>query len=231
METALIFLWVVGLCVCGYFIAKPNPEWGLVSTRGKAFTTALCVFLGIPIISVIFSPAPKPNSDATTASAPSPQTATQAVSVPSAPAGGATAQSSKWRYSEDTDAMRGTKTKYAMLESEDQLEFGFPYGSNKATLVIRQRPSDGLNIILEAKGQFLCNRFNSEHVSAKFDALPIETYGCSEPSDASTGVLFIEGSGRFLAHLKKAKSVIVEAPFFQNGRKQVTFDVRGLEWK
>ena len=138
---------------------------------------------------------------------------------------------SKWTYSEDTDKMRGTKTTYAMIESENALEFGFPYAGGNATLVLRKRATDGLNVVLEIKGQFTCNSFNDETVAVKFDSGSIERYGCSEPADGSTGVLFINGAGRFVAKLKKAKSVIIEAQFYQQGRQQMQFDVAGLEWK
>jgi hypothetical protein len=127
--------------------------------------------------------------------------------------------------------MRGTKTRFASISSENELQFGFPYDGGRATLTVRQRPRDGLNIILEIKAQFLCNQFNDETVAAKFDSLPIENYSCSEPSDASTGVLFIGSGGKFLSHLKKAKSLILEAPFYQQGRRQMQFDIQGLVWK
>jgi hypothetical protein len=228
-----VIIWLVGLLASIRFIVKPKPDWPFVSTRGRAFGLGLVIFFGIPLILGISNNSSPPSSasPSQTQSASTPVASAGATNADATPAAAPATPTYKWVYSEDTDQMRGTKTKYATLESEDELDLGFPYGSGKSSLTVRQRPSDGLNIILQAKGQFLCSQFNSEHVSAKFDDHPIENYECNEPSDASTGVLFIEGGRRFLGRLKGAKTLILEAPFYQHGRLQMTFDVRGLVWK
>jgi hypothetical protein len=227
MTGIVAIVWLVGVIAAIRFVVRPKPDWPLVSTKRRALGIGLLVFFGVPLLAQLANHGS--SSQPTIATPPAPSN----VAVASAATTDASTPlpTNKWEYSEDTDAMRGTKTKYAMLQSENELDFGFPYGSNKATLTVRQRPSDGLNIVLQVKGQFLCNEFNSEHVAAKFDERPIENYGCTEASDASTGYLFIGSSHRFLARLKGAKTLILEAPFFQNGRQQMTFDVRGLVWK
>jgi hypothetical protein len=138
---------------------------------------------------------------------------------------------SKWTYTEDADQMRGTKTKFAMLESENSLSFGFPYEGGNATLILRKRSSDGTNIMLQIKGQFVCHSFAGGTIATKFDNGKIQKWGCNEPSDGATGVLFIEGATRFIANLKKSKSLIIEAEFYQAGPQQMRFDVAGLDWK
>lgn len=161
-------------------------------------------------------------STATDSGSQSPRTPTAATS---------TRPASKWSYSEDVDQMRGTTARYASVTSEIKLSFGFPYKGGNATLTLRRRPEDGLNIILEVKGQFLCSSFRNDRVAVKFDDGPIQRFGCSEPSDARTGELFINGENRFVAKLKKARTVIIEAEFYQEGRRQMQFDVAGLDWK
>lgn len=126
--------------------------------------------------------------------------------------------------------MRGTKTHFASDESTNELSFGFPYAGGKATLMLRKRPSDGLNILLKVNGQFMCNSFREDTVSVKFDDGPIQKFTCVEPNDASTGVIFIRGEKRFLSKLRKAKSLVIEAEFFHAGSHQMYFDVSGLEW-
>lgn len=135
---------------------------------------------------------------------------------------------SKWVYSDDTDAMRGTKTFYATRLSDDEQKFDFPYKGGKAQLMLRRRPSDGLNVLVTIEGQFICH--SDDTVAVKFDSQPIQRYPCSEPSDGSTGVMFINNTKRFVTNLKTAKTVIIEAPFYQEGRRQMTFDVQGLQW-
>jgi hypothetical protein len=142
----------------------------------------------------------------------------------------AEAAPSNWSYSEDKDEMRGTATKYAQTDSENELDFGFPYDNSHGTLMLRKRPSDGLNVILSIKGQFICNSFEGETVAVKFDSGPIEHFGCNEAADGSPGYLFIEAPQKFVRKLRKAKKVIIEAQFFEHGRQQLTFDVAGLNW-
>lgn len=223
MTSFMALIWVAGVIGSVWFIVKPKPDWPMVATRGRAIGVALAVFIGLPVIAAISGVKDNP-SPALPASPPSTEPpATSTGSSPEIPA-------SKWQYSTDIDQMRGTKTRYASLESENEQAFGFPYDGGKATLILRQRPSDGLNILLEIKAQFLCNQFSNETVAAKFDDNKIETYSCAEPNDASTGVLFIEGASRFLSHLRRSKKLILEAPFYQAGRRQMEFDVRGLNW-
>jgi hypothetical protein len=137
---------------------------------------------------------------------------------------------SNWGYSDDKDEMRGTTTRYASLTSTNDVSFGFPYAGGKATLVLRQQREDGLRVILHVEGQFLCSSFRDDSVAVKFDDDPIEHFRCLEPSDGSTGVIFIRSEARFVAKLKKARAVVIEAEFFQEGRRQMQFDVAGLKW-
>lgn len=148
--------------------------------------------------------------------------------VPAAPA----APASKWSYDEQTDEMRGTVTKTARVTSSNEVNLNFPYGTVSGHLDVRKRPTDGLNIIFSVdNGQILCHSFSDGHVSVKFDDQPIKNYGCDGASDGSSDVAFIRNESGFLANLKKAKKVIIEAEFYQMGRQQFIFDTAGLEWK
>ena len=169
-------------------------------------------------------PAPSKSDAAIKDKTVSPQS--DAPSVGSAPSKPAT----KWSYSSDTDKMRGTVTKYARLESENELQFGFPYDGGTATLLLRSRPEDGLNVLLQIEGQFICHSYSNDTIAVKFDEGPIRNFGCSEPQAGGTGLLFIDQESRFVTALKRAKTVIIEAQFYQSGRKQMEFDVRGLNW-
>jgi hypothetical protein len=194
-----------------------------VLSLGWAAFTLWAVILPRPPISNAVG---EPPSTATASAQTTPATATSGSSETTKP----TELATKWQYSEDKDAMRGTTTKFATLTSENTVNLDFPYGSHTGDLEIRRRPSDGLNIMLKVEGQFLCSSYNYGHVSVKFDDKPIQSFGCSEPEDASTGLLFIGSEGKFLSEIKKAKNVVIEAPYYQNGRQQLTFDVRGLNF-
>jgi hypothetical protein len=155
-----------------------------------------------------------------------------------AEAGAAVAQTSSspaaaesgWQYDTDKDEMRGTTAYFANLDSENSLEFGFPYHGGNATLHLRQRPQDGLNVIVDVDGQFTCASYMDDHVSVKFDNGPVEKFGCAEPSDGRTGELFIRGERKFVGQLKKSKKLIIEAEFYEHGRQQMVFNTAGLVW-
>jgi hypothetical protein len=140
--------------------------------------------------------------------------------------------STKWSYADGSDKMRGTTEHQALITSDNQVNLDFPYGVQGGKLEIRRRSKDGLDVMFYVdKGQILCSRFQHSFISAKFDDGPIVKYGCSGASDGSDDVAFILGAPSFVSHLKNAKSVIIEAEFFQKGRQQFTFGTKGLIWK
>ena len=150
----------------------------------------------------------------------------QAEAVPSKPV----KAKSGWQYRTAKDEMRETTTRFATLKSSNQTNFGFPYPRSTASLIVRERSKDGLNIMLKVEGQFTCSPFGSDTVSVKFDDGDIEEYECSTSSDGSSDTIFIRGAQRFLEKLRMAEQLIVEAEFFQAGRHQIKFSPKGLEW-
>lgn len=132
-----------------------------------------------------------------------------------------------WNYFESQDKMRGTTTKYASLNSDNELTLGFPYKGGTTTLTLRKGPS-GTDTYIEVNGQFLCDDYSHTTVAVKFDDGPIQRYGCSEPSDASTGILFIRNEAKFITQLKNSKHMIIETEMFQEGRQQIEFSSEGL---
>lgn len=137
-----------------------------------------------------------------------------------------------WDYSTSKDEMRGTSTKFAQVNSDNTVDLDFPYGEVRGQLWIRQRAEDGLSVAFEVeKGQILCNDFDDSYVSIKFDNGPVQKFRCSGTADGSSNVAFINDDRRVLAALKKSKRTIVEAPFYEQGRQQFTFNTSGLSWK
>lgn len=188
--------------------------------------------IGAFVLVGVFAPkTDKQAKDAATTATPTPipssgaSDASGTVSEPSA-------VPSKWAYSEDKDSMRGTTTRYGSIDSENQVDLQFPYGTVRGTLTIRQRAEDGLQVLFSVeKGQVLCNSFTNTTVSMKFDDGPIQSFRCTGAADGSTETAFLQSPQRVLAALKKAKRAIVEAQFFQQGRQQFTFETAGLTWK
>jgi hypothetical protein len=196
-------------------------------TFGSIVLIGFCVIIGLAIFGQIASGGrlklDDPSDSASGAAASS------AASVASSTAGsGATA--SNWSYSSDKDDMRGTTSRYASVDSDNTLSFGFPYqGETHGTLFLRRNPR--LNVILQVeRGQFLCDDYDHTTVAVRFDNHPVEHFGCTEPSDGRTTEIFLDGEARFLTQLKHASKVVIEAELFQEGRQQLTFSVGGLDW-
>lgn len=190
---------------------------------------ALAAFVALVLIGVF---APKqPDAGKQQAGKQASPTATDGASP--APEASPPAPPSKWEYSENKDEMRGTTTRYASLDSENEVDMEFPYGTVRGKLLVRKRPEDGLNVIFSVeKGQVLCNGISgNSYVSIKFDDKPVQKFSCTDSSDGSSEHAFIEAASRALAGLKGAKRTIIEAEFFQRGRQQFTFDTAGLDWK
>lgn len=141
--------------------------------------------------------------------------------------------SSNWHYMSMPDEMRGKSTESACVESENELNFAFPYiGGSRGELCFRRSPKFGNDVYLTIRnGQFLCSQFLSCHVRVKFDQSPIWTLPAAETADGSTNTIFIRAYAKMMRPTKKSKRLIVEASFYQAGEQQLVFDVSGFKWK
>ncbi|RYZ77564.1 MAG: zinc ribbon domain-containing protein [Proteobacteria bacterium] len=136
-----------------------------------------------------------------------------------------------WEYSSFKDEMTGKTTTTARIDSINEVEFEFPYqGAQRMTLTLRKKGS--ADVLLQIKkGQFVCAEYDNCYVSVRFDEGSPERFPVTEASDHSTDTRFIENSSRFIAKVKKAKLVRIEATFYQEGSRVFTFDVGGIQWK
>ncbi|SKB59133.1 hypothetical protein [Sphingopyxis flava] len=198
----------------------------------KRWHFGLAAFASFILVGIF---APEPDA----ASLREAETSEKGQSAAAAPTGGkveaaaaARADESNWDYSESTDEMRGTTTKFARVVSANEVDLDFPYGVVNGYLTVRQQKKDGLSIIFSVdKGQILCHSFSDGYVSVKFDDQPIRRFSCTGASDGSSDLAFILNERSFLASLKKSKKVIIEGEFFQKGNQQFTFKTEGLNWQ
>jgi hypothetical protein len=137
-----------------------------------------------------------------------------------------------WVYTQEKDAMRSTITHFAQIRSQNSLQFGFPYrGGSRGTLYVRDTAGE-LDIALGIeRGQFQCNRFANEKIAVKFDDGGVQEFACREDSNGSANFIFIAPEAEFLEKLKETSVVVIEAAFFQEGRRQLTFHTLGLKWE
>jgi hypothetical protein len=147
------------------------------------------------------------------------------VAAPMAPSG-------DWKYRDSVDEMRGTTTHFATVQSDSILDFAFPYsGGASVTLNLRTKATSDLNVyVVVSKGQFLCSTASEDTVSVKFDSGPVQQMRCDTPDDGDATVMFISDAIGFARQLKSASKLFIEASFYQEGRKQMKFDIAGMRW-
>ena len=200
-------------------VIKPLKFIG-ISTRKRGLLVMVAAFGLSAIYGLIFD-------STNSASSPSTSTASASATTSKSPS----SPDAKWRYSDEEDKMRNQITKYAELDSDNLLNFEFPYnGGSTGDLMLRISPKYGKDVILEvSKGQFLCT-FEGCTVHVKFDNQPIVSYGAAEAADGRSDMIFIHNYAGFVQHLKHAKKVTIEAEFYQAGWQQIEFSPAGLNW-
>lgn len=146
-----------------------------------------------------------------------------------------------WIVNYNNDEMRGTAQKTLQTQSDNDVEFDFPYnGGSKMYIVLRSKKTELKEgqkaeelkpteaILAISKGQFSCHSFNDCHVSVKFDNGKIQKYSMSEAANGNSEVIFFEESSTFIKNIQNHKKVIIEAEFFQAGAEQFKFDLEGF---
>jgi hypothetical protein len=146
----------------------------------------------------------------------------------------ATAQQSlagKWSYAVSEDPMTSRKSRTARIQSENAVNFGFPYqGEQHATLMLRDHPSYGRDVIVKIEqGQFLCQSYSDCQVRVRFDENNPERWSAVGPSDNSTTTLFIRNEARFIQKMRKARIVRIQVPIYQEGEPMFEFHVSGFQ--
>jgi len=134
-----------------------------------------------------------------------------------------------WTYSTNQYGIDNKESKTAEVKSTNAINLQFPYsGSNYGHLTIRNQ--DGkLDVIFTVdKGQF--NRsYTGSQVKVKFDEEKTKVFTGHEPSDHSSGWLFLGNAKRFITAVKGKKHLKIETEFFREGTQLFEFDIDGLD--
>lgn len=215
--------------------AKTCPHCGKQWPTGKPtspFAIGCLGLLGLAVVGSLMSTGGS-SSNTSAGSTPSPALASTAStdptpgSLPSAPP----PVGSQWSYSHDTDEMSGKVTHSAQVQSDNSVEFGFPYqGSQHGRLLIRRHPRFGHDVIFSIeRGQLLCPSYEGCTVLVRFDEDEAQHFDATGAADHSTETLFIQNYDRFVARLRKAKRVRISPQVYQQGNVVFTFDVSGFD--
>jgi len=122
---------------------------------------------------------------------------------------------SSWSYRESTDKMTSKPVKFASVDSDNTLDFDFPYqGGSTGTLTIRRKDNKNEVMLFISKGQFSGNALGNRFVRLRFDEKPAINVGFDEPSDNSSTLIFLNSEEKIINELKKASVLKVEAEFY-----------------
>jgi len=139
---------------------------------------------------------------------------------------------SNWIYQKDHDAMRNEDRYSARTCSTGLLNFHFPYDGGVRAFIYLFKKGKSLDVCLEVeKGQFICHGWENCPISAKFDNGPVQTFNTVRAGDGSSNMIFIQPETKFIQMLRKSEKLTIEASFFQEGNRQMMFEVSGLNWK
>jgi hypothetical protein len=141
-------------------------------------------------------------------------------------------KTAKWTYSENTDKMEGTKQYFASITSTNKIDFEFPYeGGSTFDIIVRNKGVENEVLLIVSKGQFMTSISGDETLKVKFDDNKPENYIYNSASDASMDVVFIDNSKKFIDNLKKSKKLMIEANFYNAGKKVIEFNIEGFKWE
>lgn len=145
------------------------------------------------------------------------------------------AASAAWNYRETKDDMRGTSSSFATITSTNTVNFDFPYqGGSQLDITIRKKNGKLEAVLFSiSKGQFSCGLYDCKG-AVRFDkadkkgSVQNMTFATSE--NHSSDLIFAQHEKRFFDKLKQADKIIIELPFYQYGKVQFEFDVKGLKF-
>ncbi len=182
-------------------------------------------FLLVGFIVNLCSKSPKEN-ETSTANASTPGTKTDSLS-----SSATEAPTSNWEYQEEVDKMTSKKKYLANIVSDNELNFEFPYnGGSHGSIMIRKKDGSTDIILRISKGQFMTD-LDGVKVRLRFDDEPAFSVTGTQSSDNSSDLLFLSSESKIIDKLKKSKSLIVEAEFYNEGLRTLDFNIQGFEWK
>ena len=137
-------------------------------------------------------------------------------------------------YYEEDDEMTDTKTRYARLVSDNSVTLQFPYGECRLSYLIRKSAKYGTEVMLRiSSGQFYGDAYNeNNYVCIRFDSSRSINYSFEESRDGSPEWIFLNNAQDFIRRAKRARSIKIEVPIFQEGRRlfRLTSD-KPLVWQ
>ena len=137
-----------------------------------------------------------------------------------------------WQYDRNIDPMSGKPSRTAQTNSLNSVQVAPHYSANtKATLVLRQHPQYGLDLILSiSSGQFICSPGSGCKVQIRFDENHAFNASASMPSDFSHNSIFIIGAAGLIPRIEKSQRMLIKTTMYQAGDVIWEFNTQDLKW-
>lgn len=182
----------------------------------KAGLVVVIVLLFIAMIRIVSLSSSKPNPNP-------PVTESQSQQTNTTPSDIITPPKESWTYDQNADQMTGKITKWACLDSADQLQFDFPYQGGSTGSICLRKKGEGFDAYFKIdKGQLICD-IEGCQVRLKVNGGDPVTMSGSPSNDGDSRFIFFDSYARILAIAKKAKEIRLEALYYQEGRQVLRF--------
>ena len=136
-----------------------------------------------------------------------------------------------WNYKSLYDKMTDDTTYSADVLAKQKLQFASPYdGGVSVKLNIRKDAETNVFVSVD-QGIFNMSSNGGNKVKCRFDKDKAIEFKVVSSSDHSSNVIFISDTDRFLSEVKKHKSLIIEAEFYQEGFRQMDFNIADFKLK
>ncbi|MDV5142133.1 hypothetical protein [Chimaeribacter arupi] len=149
------------------------------------------------------------------------------------------AQSADFIQTPIRENMDGTVSRALVQQSKNFINMKFPYeGDTHLDLVIVQTAnpvfvettSPSMIKFMADRGQIYCGSVTQCSLSYRLDNGPVRKLQFNaQAEDGSSNSAFIDFPILFAKQLKGKKTLVVEVPFFQEGKQQFTFDLQKLQ--
>lgn len=136
----------------------------------------------------------------------------------------------QWKYSYEKDEMDDSMNYWCTLSSDNAAYFDFPYNEDfgsHLSINVRYMKKYGYDVYLSiTKGQMGGSEYNgTNYVRVRFDNEKPKKWYFSESSDGSSDMVFLNNPKSFIKKCQKAKSIIIEQEFYNNGVHTFKFKV------
>ena len=136
----------------------------------------------------------------------------------------------KWRIVRQADHVRGGVNVALVIESENRVEFAFPYqGGSSLRLWLARNAKGGEGVMVElTRGQLLCLRPVLCAALIRIDDRPTERFALGRMEDMSPARLRVVDGDRLMRAMMGARRMAVEVTVYREGAPQFLFDITGF---